>query len=72
MPKQISIYDNKSFEMVLSKREYTEFSILATEYTESSYERVKHHPLSLFVDVLTGVVVTDVAAYEASLPGGAS
>lgn len=68
MAHQIEIWDPESSEYRDSHREYDHYLVTAIQKSDDSWDRTDGGvTLNLYVDEQTGVVVKDVAKYEASL-----
>jgi hypothetical protein len=67
MGKRVEFYDPETWDLRESSREYGEYTVTAIQHAEDSYGNDRGISMKLFVDSSTGVVVADVALYEASL-----
>lgn len=66
MATNIKVWNADTFEHDQSEREYDVYTLVATKVGESGWEGSLIN-LLLYVDEETGIVTTDVAAYERSL-----
>lgn len=67
MAKKIEHYDRDAGRYIESERKYDVYRLTAIKEAYDRYESDQGVTLNLYVDEETGIVTTDVAAYERSL-----